>query len=225
MTPIFKVRPIAVMQPLPGTGIPDGEDLIAYCARVSNPGNQGRFDTAEKLLDYCRRNAHWSVFEMGEAIVEVEVPRDISRQVLRHRSFNFQEFSQRYSDQFSFTVRDVRREHPTNRQSSIDDFTCGEKQEFLKDCHSMALIAQDMYEKWRKRGAAKECARVFLPEGLTMSRFYMKGNMRNWFHYLSVREGNGTQLEHQELARAIRECLIPHYASVILEESDGRELA
>lgn len=225
MTPIFKVRPIAVMQPLPNTGIPDGEDLIAYCARVSNPGNQDNFDTAEKLLDYCRRNAHWSVFEMGEAIVEVEVPRDISRQVLRHRSFNFQEFSQRYSDQFSFTVRDVRREHPTNRQSSIDDFGWGEKQEFQKDCHTIALMAQNMYEKWRKRGAAKECARVFLPEGLTMSRFYMKGNMRSWFHYLSVREGNGTQLEHQELARAIRACLIPHYALVILEESHGRELA
>lgn len=216
MNEIFKVRPIAVMQPLPGTGIPDGEDLIAYCARVSNPDNQEEFDTAEKLLAYCRRNAHWSVFEMGEAIVEVEVPRDISRQVIRHRSFNFQEFSQRYSDQFTFTVRDVRREHPTNRQSSVDDFSDRDKAEFAEDCRSMALIAQDMYDKWRSRGAAKECARVFLPEGLTMSRFYMKGNMRNWFHYLSVRDGNGTQLEHQKLAKAIRECLMPHYASVIL---------
>lgn len=217
MNEIFKVRPIAVMQPLPNTGIPDGEDLIAYCARVSNPGNQGQFDTADKLLAYCRRNAHWSVFEMGEAIVEVEIPRDISRQVIRHRSFNFQEFSQRYSDQFTFTVRDVRREHPTNRQSSIDDFTSREKAEFERDCRAAALAAQALYDKWRDRGAAKECARVFLPEGLTMSRFYMKGNMRNWFHYLSVREGNGTQLEHQELARAIRACLIPLYASVILE--------
>jgi thymidylate synthase (FAD) len=222
MNEIFRVRPIAVMQPLPDSGIPNGEDLIAYCARVSNPGNQDNFDTAEGLLDYCRRHAHWSVFEMGEAIVEVEVPRDISRQVLRHRSFNFQEFSQRYSDQFTFTVRDVRRQHPTNRQSSIDDFSPLEKTQFEYDCRALAAMAQDLYDKWRAKGAAKECARVFLPEGLTMSRFYMKGNMRNWFHYLSVREGNGTQLEHQELARAIRACLIPYYAAVIVERSgDG----
>lgn len=221
MSQIFRVRPIAVMQPLPDSGIPDGEDLISYCARVSSPHKQDEFATADKLLDYCRRNAHWSVFEMGEAIVEVEIPRDISRQAIRHRSFNFQEFSQRYSDMFSFVVRELRREHPTNRQSSIDNFSAPEKAEFEDDCRSMALIAQDMYDKWRARGAAKECARVFLPEGLTMSRFYMKGNMRDWFHYLSVREGNGTQLEHVQLAKAIRECLMPYYASVLAEQTDG----
>ena len=187
------------------------EELIAYCARVSSgrPKEEWGADY-EGLLSYCQRNAHWSVFEMADVVIEIEAPRDISRQMIRHRSFNFQEFSQRYSDGFEFTVRDVRRQDDKNRQNSIDDMSAEDRFEFMEDCRYAQEFASELYFKWRDRGAAKECARVFLPEGLTMSRLMMKGSARSWLHYIGVRDDWGvTQQEHVMIAREIRNALEP----------------
>jgi len=209
---LISAKLIAVTQPTIETRVPNAEALVAYCARVSSPDNQDNHDTSEKLLAYCVRNKHWSIFEMVDAVVEIEAPRDISRQLLRHRSFSFQEFSQRYSDQIQFTVRDARSQDLKNRQNSVDDFDDQDKEDFQTDCDSIREQCEGFYNWWvHTKGAAKECARVFLPEGLTMSRLYMKGSLRSWIHYLEVREGNGTQLEHSQLANKIREALLPAF--------------
>lgn len=187
------------------------EELIAYCARVSSgrPKEEWGADY-DGLLRYCQRNAHWSVFEMADIVIEVEAPRDISRQMIRHRSFNFQEFSQRYSDKIEFTDREVRRQDTKNRQNSIDDMSAEDRFQFMEDCRVAQEFASELYFKWLDKGAAKECARVFLPEGLTMSRLMMKGNARSWLHYVGVRDDWGvTQQEHVLLARKIREVLKP----------------
>lgn len=187
------------------------EELIAYCARVSSgrPKEEWGADY-DGLLRYCQRNAHWSVFEMADVVIEVEAPRDISRQMIRHRSFNFQEFSQRYSDKIEFTDREVRRQDTKNRQNSIDDMSAEDRFQFMEDCRVAQEFASELYFKWLDKGAAKECARVFLPEGLTMSRLMMKGNARSWLHYVGVRDDWGvTQQEHVVLARKIREVLKP----------------
>ena len=187
------------------------EELIAYCARVSSgrPKEEWGADY-DGLLRYCQRNAHWSVFEMADVVIEVEAPRDISRQMIRHRSFNFQEFSQRYSDKIEFTDREVRRQDTKNRQNSIDDMSAEDRFQFMEDCRVAQEFASELYFKWIDKGAAKECARVFLPEGLTMSRLMMKGNARSWLHYVGVRDDWGvTQQEHVVLARKIREVLKP----------------
>jgi thymidylate synthase (FAD) len=187
------------------------EELIAYCARVSSgrPKEEWGADY-DGLLRYCQRNAHWSVFEMADIVIEVEAPRDISRQMIRHRSFNFQEFSQRYSDKIEFTDREVRRQDTKNRQNSIDDMSAEDRFQFMEDCRVAQEFASELYFKWLDKGAAKECARVFLPEGLTMSRLMMKGNARSWLHYIGVRDDWGvTQQEHVVLARKIREVLKP----------------
>lgn len=187
------------------------EELIAYCARVSSgrPKHEWGADY-DGLLRYCQRNAHWSVFEMADVVIEVEAPRDISRQMIRHRSFNFQEFSQRYSDKIEFTDREVRRQDTKNRQNSIDDMSAEDRFQFMEDCRVAQEFASELYFKWLDKGAAKECARVFLPEGLTMSRLMMKGNARSWLHYVGVRDDWGvTQQEHVVLARKIREVLKP----------------
>lgn len=197
------------------------EELIAYCARVSSdrPKNEWGEDYSG-LLSYCQRNAHWSVFEMVDVVIEVEAPRDISRQIIRHRSFNFQEFSQRYSDNLDFTLREVRSQDSSNRQNSIDDMRPEDKVEFMEDCKAAEDFATSLYFKWRGKGAAKECSRVFLPEGLTMSRLMMKGNARSWLHYVGVRDDWGvTQQEHVMLAREIRKVLSP-VLPVIFGESD-----
>lgn len=183
------------------------EDVVAYCARVSNPANQDNPDI-KGLLSYCIRNKHWSVFEMANAIVEVEAPRDISRQLLRHRSFSFQEFSQRYSDKFSYTSREFREQDYKNRQNSLD--TLPEeviRENVLITNHLTKEI--DTYYRWIvDNKVAKECARVILPEGLTMSKLYVNGTLRSWIHYLDVRDDEGvTQYEHVLLARKIREVL------------------
>lgn len=205
----FKSKLIAVTKPVV-EGIEDAQELIAYCARVSNPSNQMNMDTADKLLNYLKKHKHWSPFEMANCVVEVESPRDIARQLLRHGSFKFQEFSQRYADvtqlEQAFCLRELRMQDSKNRQNSLaaDD-------EVLKDWWEseqkmLLAIVQDTYKRALDRGIAKEVARVILPEGLTMSRLYVNGTIRSWIHYLEVRLEEGvTQLEHVQLARLIAE--------------------
>ena len=211
---------VGITQPIL-SGVETPEGLIAYCARVSNPKNQFNEDY-KGLLDYCIRNKHHSVFEMGNAIVEVEAPRDISRQLLRHRSFSFQEFSQRYSDEIEFTERDFRRQDLKNRQNSIDDFAEAQKLEYTNSGNEAREMMGNLYQWLRDEGVAKECARVVLPEGLVMSRLYVNGTIRSWLHYLDVRDDEGvTQWEHVLLAREIRKALQPHFPA-ILGGSDGK---
>lgn len=205
---------VALTQPTIGVGAGSAEGLVAYCAKVSNPANQDSPDY-EKLLAYCVRNKHWSVFEMANAVVEVEAPRDITRQLLRHRSFSFQEFSQRYSDQIEFTDREFRRQDSKNRQNSVDDLDTFTKAACWASSESLAEGAQNAYAQMLARGVAKECARVVLPEGLTMSRLYVNGTLRSWIHYLDVRDDEGvTQWEHVVLARKIKEVLLPAFPTV-----------
>jgi thymidylate synthase (FAD) len=182
---------------------------------VSNPSNQDKFDTAEKLLNYCVKNKHWSVFEMVNAVVEVEAPRDITRQLLRHRSFSFQEFSQRYSDEIEFTDREFRRQDDKNRQNSVDDLDEHTLDEVSGKAVYIKYLAGGSYMAMRDMGVAKECARVILPEGLTMSRLYVNGTLRSWLHYLEVRDDPGvTQWEHVVLARKIKDVLVPAFPTV-----------
>lgn len=205
---------VALTQPTLAVPVANSEALVAYCARVSNPSNQDNPDY-EKLIQYCMRNKHWSVFEMANAVVEVEAPRDITRQLLRHRSFSFQEFSQRYSDEIEFTNRDFRRQDTRNRQNSTDDldpvalgFANAVKNQLLS-------VVKESYAEMRQDNVAKECARVILPEGLTMSRLYVNGTLRSWLHYLEVRDDPGvTQWEHVLLAREIKTALQPAFPTV-----------
>jgi len=216
----INARLIGLTQPTIEARIPNSEGILAYCARVSNPSNQDNFDTAEKLLNYCVKNKHWSVFEMVNAVVEVEAPRDITRQLLRHRSFSFQEFSQRYSDEIEFTEREFRRQDDKNRQNSVDDLD-PDLEDTIKQWVKAfvegdnTLGVKPFYEALRTNGVAKECARVILPEGLTMSRLYVNGTLRSWLHYLDVRDDPGvTQWEHVLLARKIKEVLVPAFPTV-----------
>lgn len=200
---------IAATQPWGEQPFNTPEGLIAYCARVSNPKNQDNPDYAG-LLQYCVRNKHWSVFEMSNAVVEIEAPRDITRQLLRHRSFLFQEFSQRYSDEIEFTGRDFRRQDDKNRQNSIDDLTETQQDSASMMSSMIRNTAEDYYKELIKMKVAKECARVILPEGMTMSRLYVNGTFRSWLHYIDVRDDVGvTQWEHVLLARAVRKALEP----------------
>ena len=183
----------------------DLEGLIAYCARVSNPDNQNNSDTSEKLIKYLIKNKHWSPLEMVNACLEIETTRDIARQILRHRSFSFQDFSQRYADptkELEFVTREARLQDEKNRQDSIevdDKFFQIEWEQAQK----RVLWAAEREYKWAiKNGIAKEQARAVLPEGLTMSRMYMNGTLRSWVHYIELRSANGTQKEHMEIAKA-----------------------
>lgn len=204
---------VALTQPTIELREASAEGFIAYAARVSNPDHQDK--EIGSLFEYCIRNKHWSIFEMADAVVEIEAPRDITRQLLRHRSFSFQEFSQRYSDQIEFTTRDFRSQDHKNRQNSVDNLGEVIKSDCQDDVSHYVNEIGGMYKSYTKFGIAKECARVFLPEGLTMSRLYMKGSLRSWLHYLDVREGNGTQLEHTVLANKIRKCLITAFPNVL----------
>ena len=196
---------------------PHAEEVIGYCARVSNPDNQENPDVA-RLLEYCVRNNHWSVFEMASACVEINAPRDISRQIIRHRSFSFQEFSQRYADvsKLPFSgYREARLQDTKNRQNSLetDNQHLVQSWEDRQDALLMAIDAQ--YNWALSNGIAKECARVILPEGLTPSRLYMSGTIRSWLHYLQVRQGNGTQKEHIEIANQVARILAAKIPTVI----------
>ena len=181
------------------------QELIAFCARVSNPDNQNNSNTSEKLIKYLIKNKHWSPLEMVNACLEIETTRDIARQILRHRSFSFQEFSQRYADptkELEFVTREARLQDEKNRQDSIevdDKFFQIEWEQAQK----RVLWAAEREYKWAiKNGIAKEQARAVLPEGLTMSRMYMNGTLRSWVHYIELRSANGTQKEHMEIAKA-----------------------
>lgn len=187
---------------------PDAEDMIAYCARVSNPANQTNYDTAPKLLKYCIRKKHWSIFEMVNLVMEVKTTRDIGRQILRH-GFKFQEFSQRYAkvDTDSFVLREARFQDTKNRQNSIPiDFHEDHQialmvaEEWERRQQAYLLRVQEDYEWAIENGIAKECARVSLPEGNTMSCMYMQGTLRNWFHYSLLRKAKETQAEHRDIA-------------------------
>ena len=179
------------------------EDMIAYCARVSNPTNQLNTETSSKLLAYCIKNQHWSVFEMVNVVFEINTTRDIARQILRHRSFSFQEFSQRYADpsQLGFTIREARLQDKKNRQNSIETDDDALKLEWITKQDELLDKAKEAYKWAIENGVAKEQARSVLPEGITNSRLYMNGTLRSWIHWCQLRMGNGTQKEHQELAK------------------------
>lgn len=214
---IVSAKLVALTQPTLETPASGPEDLVAFCARVSSGREyEDRGKDYRGLLKYCMRNKHWSVFEMANAVVEVKAPRDISRQLLRHRSFSFQEFSQRYSDDIEFCERSYRRQDTTNRQNSIDNLS-QYYQELCQDSVSLAAsLNSNAYRSMIEMGVAKECARVILPEGLTMSTLYVNGTLRSWLHYLDVRDDPGvTQAEHVWLAQAIRKCLKPAFPTVL----------
>ena len=184
-------------------GLLDAQELVAFCARVSNPSNQFNMDTADKLIRYLIKNKHWSPLEMVSACLEVETTRDIARQMLRHRSFSFQEFSQRYADptkDLDFVLRDARLQDTKNRQNSIETEDASlkvwwdAKQKFIID------TVKQTYAEAIEKGIAKEQARAILPEGNTVSRLYMNGTLRSWIHFIELRSANGTQKEHQEVA-------------------------
>ena len=192
-------------------GIDDAQELIAYCARVSNPSNQLNTDTSEKLIRYLVKHQHWSPLEMVSACIEITTTRDIARQILRHRSFSFQEFSQRYADptkDLNFVLRDARKQDTKNRQNSIElDIQNDDADRFLayqweQMQNKVIETAQNAYTWAIEKGIAKEQARAVLPEGLTESRLYMNGTLRSWIHFIELRSANGTQKEHQEVAIA-----------------------
>jgi len=183
-------------------------ELVAFCARVSNPSNQTNKDTSEKLIRYLVKNQHWSPLEMVSMCLEIETTRDIARQILRHRSFSFQEFSQRYADptkELDFVLREARRQDKKNRQNSIDLDLNNDADRFLafqwENMQKNVLEQSRMAYEWAiDSGIAKEQARAVLPEGLTVSRLYMNGTLRSWIHYISLRSANGTQKEHRDIA-------------------------
>lgn len=204
-----QVRLIALSQPVGLDGVQTAEELVAYCARVSNPSNQANHDTAPRLLSYLVRNHHWSPFEMAHAVIEVVTTRDIARQILRHRSFSFQEFSQRYAAvQDDAVIREARLQDAKNRQNSVEVDDAELQVWWQEKQQLIASQTQLAYEAALERGIAKEVARAVLPEGLTPSRLYMAGPVRSWIHYIQLRAGNGTQKEHRELAVKCRDELL-----------------
>ena len=180
---------------------PRCEDTISYCARVSNPSNQNNFQTAPKLLGYCIKHGHWSPFEMGNMVIEIETSRAIAAQILRHRSFSFQEFSQRYSEvPDNFVRTEARRQDLKNRQNSIDDLSQQDKDWFTVAQDSVWNHSYDLYEEALKRGIAKECARMLLPLSTT-TKIYMNGSVRSWMTYFISRLDKSTQIEHRLIAK------------------------
>ncbi len=203
----MKVKLVSYSQPteeFANNGINDAQELIAYCARVSNPANQFNTETSEKLIGYLIKHQHWSPLEMVSACLEIETTRDIARQILRHRSFSFQEFSQRYADptkDLDFVIREARLQDTKNRQNSISvdnpelQAWWNAKQQFIIN------YVKETYAEAIEKGIAKEQARAILPEGNTVSRLYMNGTLRSWVHFIELRSANGTQLEHQLVAK------------------------
>jgi len=191
-------------------GLSDAQDLIAYCARVSNPSNQFNLATAEKLLGYLAKHKHWSPFEMVSACIEVETTRDIARQLLRHRSFSFQEYSQRYAnptEDMEWVLRDARLQDPKNRQNSLTTENVALTAEWYKRQQQVINLVETNYKWAIEAGIAKEQARAILPEGCTKSVVLVNGTIRSWIHYIELRSANGTQLEHIEVARACAEAI------------------
>jgi len=185
-------------------GLVDVQELVAFCARVSNPSNQFNTDTSEKLIKYLIKHQHWSPLEMVSACLEIETTRDIARQMLRHRSFSFQEFSQRYADptkDLSFVLREARLQDTKNRQNSVENENLALAAWWEERQKRVIEEARNAYDWAITNGIAKEQARAVLPEGLTVSRLYMNGTLRSWIHFIELRSANGTQKEHQEVAR------------------------
>ena len=210
----MKVKLVSYSKPsrqIASEGLYDMQELIAFCARVSNPSNQFNTETSEKLIKYLIKNKHWSPLEMVSACVEIETTRDIARQILRHRSFSFQEFSQRYADptkDLDFVVREARLQDTKNRQNSIELNLQNDEQRRIayqwEQMQRKVIDASKEAYTWAvEHGIAKEQARAVLPEGNTISRMYMNGTLRSWIHYIELRVENGTQKEHREIAKAI----------------------
>jgi len=207
----MKIKLISHSQ-TPKVAVPqDALDLVAYCARVSNPSNQNNTETNEKLVKYLMKHKHWSPLEMVSVCLEVETTRDIARQLLRHRSFSFQEFSQRYADptkDLDFEIREARLQDPKNRQNSIaldmsDEYEGG-LQDRWQQMQERVINESKLAYNWAiDNGIAKEQARAVLPEGNTVSRMYVNGTLRSWIHYIELRGANGTQLEHIEIAKEV----------------------
>ena len=216
----MNVRLVSYSQPteeFDSQGIHDAQELIAYCARVSNPSNQFNTDTSEKLIRYLVKHKHWSPLEMVSVCCEITTTRDIARQILRHRSFSFQEFSQRYADpteDLAFVLREARLQDPKNRQNSIaldlvNDFAAREvSTEWAQRQQDIIDLVKQNYNWAIDNGIAKEQARAILPEGNTVSRLYMNGTLRSWIHFIELRSANGTQLEHQQVAWACAEAIV-----------------
>lgn len=205
----MKVSLVSSSQPsaeLVAQGIVNAQELVAFCARVSNPGNQTNTETSEKLIRYLIKHRHWSPLEMVSACLEIETTRDIARQILRHRSFSFQEFSQRYAvADLGFEYKEARLQDTKNRQNSIEVDDVELSAEWERRQSNLANDAADVYKWALDNGIAKEQARAVLPEGITTSRLYMQGTLRSWLHYIELRSGPETQKEHREIAQ---ECAV-----------------
>ena len=205
----MKVRLVSYSKPtieFENEGITDVQELVAFCARVSNPSNQNNNETSQKLIKYLINNKHWSPLEMVTACIEIETTRDIARQILRHRSFSFQEFSQRYADptkDLSFVLKEARLQDNKNRQNSVDTDNETLKSEWIDKQKKLIDLSLKTYKWAIDNGIAKEQARAVLPEGNTVSRMYMNGTLRSWVHYIELRSSNGTQKEHMEIAKSI----------------------
>jgi thymidylate synthase (FAD) len=227
----MKIQLVSYSQPtqeFADQGVADAQELIAYCARVSNPANQLNTETSERLIRYLVRHQHWSPLEMVSACMEITTTRDIARQILRHRSFSFQEFSQRYADPTqeldeAFVLREARFQDAKNRQNSVELDMSDEQQRLIayewERAQRRVLFSVKQEYSWAiKNGIAKEQARAVLPEGLTISRMYMNGTLRSWIHYIELRAANGTQKEHMEIARACAQAItaiFPMAASLV----------
>ena len=191
-------------------GLNNVQDLIAFCARVSNPSNQMNSKTATRLIKYLIKHKHWSPLEMASITLEIETTRDIARQMLRHRSFSFQEFSQRYADpvkELRFVTREARLQNTKNRQNSIEVEDEELQREWIEKQQTVLAASKDAYTWAISKGIAKEQARAVLPEGLTVSKLYMQGTLRSWVHYIELRSANGTQKEHIEVAKACADAI------------------
>jgi len=192
------------------------QDMVAYCARVSNPANQHNTETNEKLIQYLIKHHHWSPFEMVSICLEINTTRDIARQILRHRSFSFQEFSQRYAVvQDSFVPKEARLQDATNRQNSMVTDDEALQQAWTEKQQELAAHSQEIYTWALNQGIAKEQARAVLPEGMTPSRLYMNGTLRSWIHYIELRTGLDTQLEHRQVALACAEAITPIFPMMV----------
>jgi thymidylate synthase (FAD) len=213
------VKLVSLSQPSASTGCQTADQFVAYCARVSNPDNQNNNKTAPGLLKYLIKHGHWSPFEMVSLTLEIETTRDISHQIVRHRSFSFQEFSQRYAQANTFEVREARLQDPTNRQNSVRiDRGLAEQrlidEKFSMAQHKVIRLTREAYECALDNGIAKEQARALLPEGMTGTTLYMAGTLRSWIHYCKLRMANGTQAEHAEIAKRCWDIIGGHFPSV-----------
>ena len=215
----MNVKLVSLSQPSASTGCQTADQFVAYCARVSNPDNQNNNKTAPGLLKYLIKHGHWSPFEMVSLTLEIETTRDISHQIVRHRSFSFQEFSQRYAQANTFEVREARLQDPTDRQNSVRiDRGLAEQrlidEKFSMAQHKVIRLTREAYECALDNGIAKEQARALLPEGMTGTTLYMAGTLRSWIHYCKLRMANGTQAEHAEIAKRCWDIIGGHFPSV-----------